>query len=85
MFQVIQEVIDPQTKIVFSGMNDKSVLLRVRGTIHYFLSKSDFQNGLHQENISHFSRDQIISAFERTEALYPKKSNRINTALDGMD
>lgn len=84
MLTVIQEVIEPQTKIVFCEMSDKSILLRVNGPINYFLSKSELDKEILRDILPRFSKEQVIGAFERLELPVSKKSNVIVTALDGF-
>ncbi|WP_417873877.1 hypothetical protein [Xanthomarina gelatinilytica] len=83
MLLVIQEVIDPQTKIVFSRMNDRSILLKVPGEIKLF-SKNDLSECDREPNLSSFSKKEVIEAFKRVDLFFNKKSTRIITALDGM-
>tara|TARA_A100001391_G_C5007744_1_gene262442 strand:- start:534 stop:785 length:252 start_codon:yes stop_codon:yes gene_type:complete len=83
MLQVIQEVIDPQTKIEFLKMSDRSILLKVPGEIKLF-SKSDLIECDRELNLSNFTKKEVIEAFERVEFFFAKKPSKIITALDGM-
>lgn len=82
MLKVNQEIIDPQTKIVFSKMNDGSILLRFSGTINFLICKKDLIEWTGKLDIYPFSRNQIIAAFERLEVEPTKKKSQIITALD---
>jgi len=83
MLLISQEVIDPQTKIVFSKMSDRSILLRVPGEIKFF-SKSDLIECDRELKLSNFTKKEVIEAFERVDLFFNKKPTRIITALDGM-
>lgn len=84
MITVIQEVIDPQTKIVFSKMSDQSILLRISDSIDFMLNKSDLLDERVKLDITHVSKDQIIEAFERLEDVLIKKRTYPPTELNGF-
>lgn len=77
-----EEVIDPQTKIVFSKMSDRSIFLEIPGELQLF-NKSDFIECDQELNFSQFNKKEIIEAFERVEQFFYRKPSPINTALDG--
>lgn len=75
MLLVSQEVIDPQTKIVFCKMSDKSILLRVPGEIKLF-SKNDLIECDRELNLSSFKKNEVIEAIERIEPFFQPRQNR---------
>lgn len=83
MITVIQEVTDPQTKIVFQRMSDKSILLEVPGELQRF-SKRNFIECARELNLSEFTKKEVIEAFERVELLPVRKPLNIITGLDGV-
>ncbi len=83
MLVVIQEVTDPQTKIVFQRMSDKSILLEVPGELRRF-SKNDLIDCDLELNLSSFTKIQVIEAFERLALLLERKRSNILSSLDGV-
>lgn len=74
MLQVIQEVVDTQTKIVFHRMSDRSILLELPGQLSLF-SKKDILEWEGKLHLSQFTQKEVIEAFERVEAIFLPRQN----------
>lgn len=79
MLVVIHQVIDPQTKIVFSRMSDNSIFLKLSWELNHF-NKSDFVECDRKLNLSGFTKNQIIEAFE-SRVVFLEKTEQNNNCF----
>ncbi|WP_026450767.1 hypothetical protein [Aequorivita capsosiphonis] len=83
MYQLFQEVFEPQIKIIFIKMMDNSIWLRIPNELQ-LVEKSEIVKRSQDPNYLKVEMENLLLAFERLEKPNVTKRRPINTALDGM-